>query len=99
MESFALGLPQMGCLRKCVIFDDARKSFSTRLTWKTTKRLKAAPFIKMGFEGMLVVSSRVYQLLNILEFNSSVMMKDEGGRILLLSEGATIVMFGRLVLN
>ena len=26
-------------------------------------------------------------------------MKDGGGRILLLSEGATIVMFGRLVLN
>ena len=71
MESFASGLPQMGCSRKCVMFDDVGKSFSTRLTWKATKRLKAAPFIENGSEGMPVVSLRVYQLLNILEFNFS----------------------------
>ncbi|KAK7407619.1 hypothetical protein VNO78_09575 [Psophocarpus tetragonolobus] len=44
---------------------------------------------------------RMYKLLNVLEFNSSrkrmsVIVKDEEGRILLLSKGADSVMFERL---
>ncbi|XP_054808897.1 putative phospholipid-transporting ATPase 9 [Prosopis cineraria] len=44
---------------------------------------------------------RVYKLLNVLEFNSarkrmSVIVKDEEGKILLLSKGADSVMFERL---
>ena len=47
---------------------------------------------------MPIVLSRIYQPLNHIEFNSSVLVKDEG-RILLLSECASIIIFGRLVLN
>ncbi|XP_039172644.1 putative phospholipid-transporting ATPase 9 isoform X2 [Eucalyptus grandis] len=44
---------------------------------------------------------RVYQVLNVLEFNSlrkrmSVVVRDEKGKILLLCKGADSVMFGRL---
>ncbi|KAL1347323.1 hypothetical protein HN51_020788 [Arachis hypogaea] len=47
---------------------------------------------------------RMYQLLNVLEFNSSrkrmsVIVKDEEGRISLLCKGADSVMFERLALN
>ncbi|XP_071928389.1 putative phospholipid-transporting ATPase 9 [Coffea arabica] len=47
---------------------------------------------------------REYKLLNVLEFNStrkrmSVIVKDEEGKILLLSKGADSVMFGRLGKN
>ncbi|CAE5957354.1 unnamed protein product [Arabidopsis arenosa] len=47
---------------------------------------------------------RVYRLLNVLEFNSarkrmSVIVRDEDGRLLLLSKGADNVMFERLAKN
>ena len=44
VELFAM-LPQMDCSRKHVIIDDAGNCFSTKIAWKTTKRLQAAPFI------------------------------------------------------
>ncbi|CAK8565342.1 unnamed protein product [Lathyrus sativus] len=48
--------------------------------------------------------NRTFKVLNVLEFNSSrkrmsVIVKDEEGRILLLSKGADSVMFERLVKN
>lgn len=47
---------------------------------------------------------RLYQLLNVLEFNSarkrmSVIVRDEDGMLLLLSKGADSVMFARLALS
>ncbi|XP_072958712.1 putative phospholipid-transporting ATPase 9 isoform X1 [Typha angustifolia] len=50
------------------------------------------------------IVERSYKLLNILEFNSSrkrmsVIVRDEEGKLLLLSKGADSVMFGRLAKN
>ena len=109
MKLFASRLPQIDCgYKKCAIIVGAGKSSSTNIACKVPKRLKAAPCIvrvsigdkyhrevlEMRLEGMQVVLSGMYQLLNILEYN---MMKDER-RILLLSRGASNVMFGRPVL-
>jgi phospholipid-translocating ATPase len=52
----------------------------------------------------LLCSCRVYRLLNVLEFNStrkrmSVIVRDDDGKLLLLSKGADNVMFERLAKN
>ena len=73
VELFAT-LPQMDYSRKHVMIGDIGNFFSTKITWKATRRLQAAAFImrvslgdshhreelKMRFEGMLIVLSRIY---------------------------------------